>query len=263
MWIWLILALLIGILILICHQDTQYERFTTKPRKINAAVLYAAYNLDSDDLAFIVKYSKDIPFYVVINGELTPEVQILKNTSNVKLLQRENVGYDTGAWKAGMRSFDLSNYDLVAFINNSCIFGGDFLRLCDHAIDYDLYSYGFSYELYKQPFENPHLHAYMFFVNDRLYNSQHFQDFWASISENSGDHETSVNDNEYRLKDYFEDLNYKVGSYIFFDVEDTYKYRLNNRYCPEIIKKREIKAYPEKMDYFNKGMENNIHNGYL
>lgn len=263
MWIWLALAVLLGILILILCQDTQYERFTTKPRNINAAVLYAAYNLDEHDLAFIKKYSKDIPFYIVINGEPTQEALMLKKIQNVKTLQRENVGYDTGAWKAGMKAFDLSNYDIVAFINNSCIFGGDFLRLCEHAIDYDLYSYGFSYELYKQPFENPHLHAYIFFVNSRLYNSQHFQDFWSNISETSGDHETSVNDNEYRLKNYFEDLNYKVGTYRFFDVEDTYKHRLSDRYCPEIIKKREIKAYPEKMDQFNRGMEHNMNVGYI
>jgi lipopolysaccharide biosynthesis protein len=262
MWIWLLIALLVGILILMIHPNDTCERFTTKPRNINAAVLYAAYNIDQHDLTFITKYSKDIPFYIVINGDLTPEAEQLKDIINVNIIQRPNIGYDSGAWKAGMKAFDLSKYDVVAFINNSCVFGGDLLRLFEHASDYDLYSYGFSYELYKRSFKDPHLHAYMFFVNNRLYNSQPFRDFWSSISETDGDHDSSVKNNEYRLKTYFEDHNFKVGTYKFFDVEDTYKYQLNDRYCPEIIKKREIVAYPEKLDQFNEGLNRDTILGY-
>lgn len=259
---WLIVALLIGILILICRPTGYHERFTTKPRTINVAVLYAAYNLDDDDVSFILKYAKDIPFYIVINGDSSKIVDQLRGNRNIHILERENAGYDTGAWKAGMREFDLSSYDLILFMNNSCIFGGDLLRLCEHASDYDLYSYGFSYELYRQPFADPHLHAYMFFVNKRLYNSQPFKDFWSTISEDNGDHDSSVHNNEYRLKSYFEDHNFKVGSYRFFDVDDTYNYRLNDQYCQEIIKKRETRAYPEKLKTFNEGLLRNHDNGY-
>lgn len=235
----------------------------TKPRNINAACLYAAYNIDSHDVAFILKYSKDIPFFIVNNGKLSNEADKLKNKRNIQIITRPNEGYDAGAWKFGMNHYDLSSYDLIVFMNNSCIISADLLRLCEHAIDYDLYSYGFSYELYRKPYDNPHLHAYMFFVNKRLYNTPQFKSFWDSIDERSCDHEGSVQNIEYRLKPYFESKHFKVGAYTFFDVEDTYKYKLNDAFCPEMLKKREARVYPEKINAHSEGIARNRTRHYI
>lgn len=263
-WLWL--ALLIAILVLLLIPSASFplmERFTTEPRNINAACLYAAYNIDSHDVAFILKYANDIPFFIVNNGALSTEAAKLTDNPRIHITTRQNKGYDAGAWKFGMNHYDLSSYDLVIFMNNSCIVGADLLRLCEHAIDYDLYSYGFSYELYRKPYDNPHLHAYMFFVNKRLYGSPEFKAFWDSINETSCDHEGSVQNIEYRLKPYFESNNFKVGAYTFFDVEDTYKYELNDMFCPEMLKKREARAYPEKIDAHSEGIARNRIRHYI
>jgi lipopolysaccharide biosynthesis protein len=262
LWISLIICVLVLVLTYILHRPR--EKFTTKPRNINVACLYAAHNITAEDVAFILKYSNDIPFYIINNGDLSRHAEQLINKPNIKITARENNGYDAGAWKFGMKHYKeyLNKYEMIIFMNNSCIFGVDLLRLCEHAIDYDLYSYGFSYELYRKPYATPHLHAYLFFVNKRLYKSPDFANHWDNIDENSCDHDESCNRNEYRLKSFFESRGYKVGSYIFFDVEDTYKYTEKDRYSNEIIKKRELKAYPEKINDFNAGLNNNHRQGY-
>lgn len=263
MLIWILIICII-IVILLCLFNEPCERFTTKPRTINVACLYASYDLNEEDVTFILKYAKDIPFYIINNGELSVYSRKLEGKHNVKIVTRENKGYDAGAWKFGMNYYKdyLNEYDMIIFMNNSCVFGMDLLRLCEHAIDYDLYSYGFSYELYRKPYENPHLHAYLFFVNRRLYQSSDFKEHWDRINENHGDHDQSVNCNEYQLKPFFESRGYKVGSYLFLDVEDTYKYVQRKHYSNEIIKKRELKAFPEKMNKYNNGINNNLQLGY-
>ena len=75
-------------------------------------------------------------------------------------------------------------------------------------------------------------------------------------------HDVSVNHNEYQLKKYFEGKGYKVGAYMFFDVDDTYKYVKKDRYSNEILKKRELKVYPDKLQTFKDGIINNTNNGY-
>lgn len=263
-WAWLILLLVLLTLILLDNRHKPVtERFTTKPRDINVACLYAAHNLDEYDVAFILKYSKDIPFFIVNNGNLSTEGDKLKGKRNIHITERPNKGYDAGAWKFGMNHYDLSPYSLIIFMNNSCIIGADLKRLCEHAIDYDLYSYGFSYELYRKPYDNPHLHAYMFFVNKRLYNSPQFKEFWNLTDENTCDHECSVQNVEYRLKPYFECHHFKVGAYTFLDVEDTYKYELNDAFCPEILKKREARSYPDKINAHSTGISRNRDRNYI
>lgn len=264
MWICIGILLLVILVVSVCTCLRVRETFTTKPRTINAACLYAAFDITDEDVKFILKYANDIPFYIVNNGELSVAADKLKDKKNISIVTRENEGYDVGAWKYGMRYYadQLSKYDLIIFMNNSCVIGADLLRLCEHAIDYDLYSFGFSYELYKQPFEHPHLHAYMFFVNKRLFDSPDFKNHWENIHENSGNHDESVNNNEYKLKSYFESKGYKVGAYVFFDVDDTYKHATTNNYSSEIIKKRELKVYPDKLQSFNDGISNNHKRGY-
>jgi hypothetical protein len=102
----------------------------------------------------------------------------------------------------------------------------------------------------------------MFFVGKRLFESPDFKTHWDNIHETSGDHDESVNNNEYKLKTNFEGKGYKVGAYVFFDVDDTYKYVKKDKYSSEIIKKRELKVYPDKLQAFNDGVTNNIRQGY-
>ena len=263
MWIWLILAVLIAFIVLVCQSKSIKEPFMTIPREINAVCIYAAHNIDSEDVEFILKYVKDIPFHVINNGSLTAVSEKLNGNDNIHIHPRPNVGYDAGAWKYAINNIDLTPYDIIVFMNNSCIFGCDLLRLCEHGIDYDLYSYGFSYELFKQPYDDPHLHAYMFFVNKRLFNHPLFKKFWDSIDETSCDHDSSVKTLEYHLKSYFEGHNFKVGSYLFFDVDDTYNYQYNTQFNAENIKKREVRAYPEKLEVWRRGQVTNKENSYI
>jgi hypothetical protein len=87
-------------------------------------ILYAYYKGDSDGevaLDFFLKYGvkqdSNYDYYFINSGELTTQ----KLPSFFKVIQRENVGYDFGAWSDAILSIDISKYDYFIFLNNSSI----------------------------------------------------------------------------------------------------------------------------------------------
>lgn len=240
------------------------EEFEFPACTINAACLYAAHNIEQVDVEFILKYSQRIPFYIINNGDLTDAGKQLEKCENIKLLVRENKGYDAGAWKDGMKKWwkELTCYDLVLFINNSCVYGIDLYRFCMHAIDFDLYTHGFTWLRGKKPHPYPHFNTYMYSFHRRLFNSQDFCDYWDAIDSNKGGHNEAVYKNEYILQKYFKDRGYKLGNYITMDTNELYDFRPTRNYSPEIIKKGELKNRPERLMTFYFELENNRKKGY-
>ena len=87
-------------------------------------ILYAYYNSDIDGeiaLDFFLKYGvKEDPnydYYFINSGELTKQVLPAFFT----VIQRQNLGYDFGAWSDAILNIDISKYDYFIFLNNSSI----------------------------------------------------------------------------------------------------------------------------------------------
>ena len=240
------------------------EKFEVAAYNINAACLYAAHNIEPVDVEFILKYSNQIPFYIVNNGELTDAGKTLDNRDNIKLLIRENKGYDAGAWKEGINYWknELEQFDLVLFINNSCIYGIDLYRFCKHAIDFDLYSHGFTWTRGQKPHPDPHFNTYMYSFHKRLFNSQDFWDYWGNIDSDKGNHDDAVYKNEYVIQKYFKERGYKLGNYVTMDTHELYDFRPTRNYSPELIKKGELRDRPHKLTTFYFELENNRRKGY-
>lgn len=253
----------VSIICLLLRKPRQ-ENFEVASYNINAACLYAAHNIEQVDVDFIMKYAEQIPFYVVNNGELTEAGKQLKNSDIIKLLVRDNKGYDAGAWKEGIKEWEneLKQFDLVLFINNSCIYGIDLYRFCEHAIDFDLYSHGFTWTRGQKPHPDPHFNTYMYSFHKRLFNSQDFRDYWDAIDSNNGGHDEAVHNNEYVIQKYFKERGYKLGNYITMDTIELYDFHPTRNYSPELIKKGELRERPRRLMTFYFELENNRRKGY-
>ena len=57
-----------------------------------------------------------VDYYIVINGNYTIEIP---KYDNVKVIERENIGYDFGAWGHILNNYINNSYDYYIFINSS------------------------------------------------------------------------------------------------------------------------------------------------
>lgn len=92
-------------------------------------VIYAYYEKDDtyrENLEFFIKkgiYDDDICDYIiVVNGEIKSDLPKNVNKQNVRVLYRENKGYDYGAYDCALNSFannELEKYKYFIFLNTS------------------------------------------------------------------------------------------------------------------------------------------------
>ena len=88
------------------------------------ACLYAYYEKNNDYkenfkyfLDNVVNKKNDIDYYIIINGECTLE---LPNENNyIKIIKRDNVGFDFGAWSHCIKNYIKKSYDYYIFLNTS------------------------------------------------------------------------------------------------------------------------------------------------
>ena len=59
----------------------------------------------------------DIDYYIIINGNCT--VVLPNETKNIKIIKRENIGFDFGAWSHCVKKYIKKNYDYYIFLNTS------------------------------------------------------------------------------------------------------------------------------------------------
>lgn len=244
----------------------QYETFKYPEREINAAILFAAYNLTEHDYKFIEHWNKDIPFYVVVNGAPTEwDEKVIKIIGSERYINRPNEGYDAYAWKEGLNRWkvQLSNYDLIGLMNNSCIYAVDMKKLFAHAIDYDMYG------LYQDRSEfgvlaQGFLQSYCIIVNHKLFNSKDWTKYWNNLPKITNFRQ-AVNNHELKFTKHFYRLGYKIGTYHApVEHEDVYApvKRNSNNYYREFIKYKEIKKHPKSYNQFVKYINRMRKNGY-
>jgi hypothetical protein len=59
----------------------------------------------------------DIDFYIIINGNCT--VTLPNESQNIKIIRRENLGFDFGAWSHCIKKYLNKSYDYYIFLNTS------------------------------------------------------------------------------------------------------------------------------------------------
>lgn len=249
--------------VLVDDPGTTRESFTYPAMEINAAVLYAVYKADENDYKFVEKYYKDIPFYIVNNGEESEWFTKMKELAGVQYMTRENKGWDLGAWKDGMIHWndELSKYDLVAFANNSCVYLFDLYTYFSKAMGYDMY--GLTH--FTEPLAPYHISTIFMVMGKKLYNSDLFRQHWNNLRTDMSRSYVIIF-HEFVLSKKLKKHGYKIGIY------DPYNgglslytdYDKNKRYGREFIKKTTMvhKKKTDINDQIEKTRQTNALNGY-
>lgn len=88
------------------------------------ACLYVYYEKNNDYkdnfkyfLDNVLLKKDDIDYYIIINGICT--VDLPNETQNIKIIRRENEGFDFGAWSYCIKNYISKIYDYYIFINTS------------------------------------------------------------------------------------------------------------------------------------------------
>lgn len=107
------------------------------------------------------------------------------------IIQRENVGFDFGAWRDGMQyiGFDtLLEYDSVTLMNDTC-FGPfydiqPFYEIYEtHGVDIWGMTNHRAYQVSKNHFLNEHIQSYFKVFSKKVISSDIFREFWTSIED--------------------------------------------------------------------------------
>lgn len=253
MKIYLIILIVIVVLVLItwfmCRRNAKpvlidgtegfRESFVYPEMNIKAAILFTVYKADRYDYDFVEKYYKDIPFYIVNNGAETEWFKKMKELPGVHTLTRENKGWDIAGWKAGMNKWNdqLSQYDMVAFVNNSCVYLFDMYSFFAKSMGYDMY--GVTHCM--SPGMLYHVCTPFIAIGKNLYNSELFKQHWDGLRMDRN-HNYAVNKHERAFSKKLKRLGYKVGVYDTFN-GGLHLYRNHHakkHYAKEFIKKTNI-----------------------
>lgn len=240
------------------------ESFTQPAVEVNGAVLFATYNVDEDDYRFVERWSKDVPFYVVNNGEVNEWARKVKALPNVSFMERDNNGLDIGAWKAGMHKWDreLKKRDVIAFINCSIVCAFDLKQLMVNALQYDVYGL----TAYTKKPVGTMIQTPCMFVNKRMYNSDFFKEHWDGLKDEDCSYMYAVFNHEYGFSRKLRDKGFKVGAYDIINGNSMYKEgKKDAMYKREYIKKKKafIRGKRENPhEILNKNIESNRANGY-
>ena len=118
----LIAFLFLFLFILFQKYNIVKENFTDNSNKY--ACIYAYYEKDNNYkenfeyfLDNVVSKRSDIDYYLVINGKYT--VELPDETSNIKIIKRQNKGFDFGAWSHCVKKYIKKPYDYYIFLNTS------------------------------------------------------------------------------------------------------------------------------------------------
>lgn len=122
-----IFCLIIIIILIICLLNNNKENFTTQNKYV---CLYAYYEKNNDyknNLKFFLENGilDYVDYYFIINGECTVDIP---QKDNIYILNRQNIGYDFGAWSFALTKLN-NSYDYYIFINTSVI--GPYLEIDD------------------------------------------------------------------------------------------------------------------------------------
>ena len=163
--------------------DNEQRSDTSKSPSI--LCIYAAYNIDDDDMKFIEENCTECDF-VVLDSLNRPYLNGMRltNKQEVKYITRNNVGYDVGAWKEYIvKNYEnLKKYDYVALINNSCRYDFKIRSALKDMIKKHATFYG----LNISPVHNDHIQSYFTIIHKDIVKRRGFINHWIFMKEITG-----------------------------------------------------------------------------
>jgi len=157
---------------------TKDKRFIKKPKDCKTLVLYACHEHNNRVDEFINKcifYDDNIDFLMISNS-FNSTFNVPKH---VKILNRENIGFDFGAWSYGLLHNDTyKNYDYFIFINSSVIgpyvpmyYSGNWTDIFIEGLTDDIKLFGCTINCNVRCNNGvPHVQSYCFSVNKETVN---------------------------------------------------------------------------------------------
>ena len=116
----LLLIIIFFIKTILKEKEKEKENFTNENNN-KMCCLYAYYEKNQkykDNLKFFLNNGllDEIDYYFIINGESTV---IIPNQNNIKIIKRENIGFDFGAYSCIVENHLHKEYEYYIFINSS------------------------------------------------------------------------------------------------------------------------------------------------
>ena len=147
--------------------------------------IYAAYNIDDDDMRFIEENCRECDF-VILDSLNRPYLNgmRLSNKPEVEYITRNNIGYDVTAWKEYIiNNYErLKRYDYVALVNNSCRYDFKIRSALNDMIKKNATFYG----LNISPVHNDHIQSYFTIIYKDIVKRRGFINHWIFMKEITG-----------------------------------------------------------------------------
>lgn len=150
---------------------------------MRTACIFAHYDRKGEVEDYVLYYLRELQklvdhlLFVTTASLSEPAVSVL-NATGVKVLQRENVGYDFFSYKAGIETLELTEFDELVLCNDSVY--GPFFEL--DTIFEEMRARGAGFWGLTDSYDySRHLQSYfLVFGNDALH-SVTFEQFWSSV----------------------------------------------------------------------------------
>ena len=116
---YIILIVLFIIILILFNDNTNIDNFSNTNNKY--VCLYAYYeknDIYKENLIYFLNNGilDHVDYYIIINGDSTVDIPI---RNNIKIIKRENKGFDFGAWSHCIHNYIKKQYDYYIFINTS------------------------------------------------------------------------------------------------------------------------------------------------
>lgn len=168
---------------------------------------------------------------IVVNGNLTKEgkEKLLTLTSDV--VQRENAGFDAGAWKFALTEYlgwqEIESYDELVLLNDTFFgpfypFKEVFEKMDGRDVDFwGLTQHGEAvmFENRKKHFLPRHLQSYFLCIRKKMLCSQEFKNYWENQNTSKNWYD-AVEHNEAHFTQYFSEKGFKWDSLISNEGKD-------------------------------------------
>ena len=118
-------------------------------------------------------YDENIDFIIISNNKNNNDVINVKNIKNVKMLFRNNVGYDFGGWSDALLTENLyKKYDNFIFVNSSVTgpflkpgFKGNWTDIYINGLKDNVKLFGSTINTIRDPLKFAHVQSYIFSMN--------------------------------------------------------------------------------------------------
>lgn len=205
---------------------TYDESRISDKKKIAFFVHYDKDNiLSKEDIHYIQKLKEVMNYIIFItNSNLTEEnIKVIESYVD-KVIRRENIGYDFGAWRDGLNDVGyekLASYDQLYLINNSC-YGPIYdlnTVICDMeeentdfwGITYFPYSSDGTY--INRDHIDEHIQSYFMEFNRNVFLSDCFKKYWEDMKELK-EFKDAIAEGETKLTHYLGENGFRYSTYI-------------------------------------------------